>query len=532
MIAENAGFRNGMVGDLRIYPEQNIAASKIIDIFNEWSGPPLLITQPQQGKTGVAIAVADKLAKACCAENKKFAFYYLINTGDNDLKKQTARRLIKAGYGPNSKSIFIDHQNNFHKMKIDPSVDTTFIVVDECHISLGYKRPFNDLLDKMGVRYGYSTNFWKGAQKKIFILSLSATPFAHIVVNKARAGSFKTVVLGCSPDYLSLEDLYNKGRIKQSEELHDSINVTQFLRDRVEEFYNTYRNTKDTKHLIIRSIQKGPRIISEYIKKQYPGIFTVATVDMNSKEPSIDGLNDYLSYNQYESPLRITIIRSALRMGKTLDTVKHIGMWIDSPESQEDTMIQSVGRLVGYPDPDGYPSRKLATFPIYANVRHIELSINFYKNFHKNIYDTVPCGVQNSRSEQKRKYEIRNHFASQKEAEDYAGTRLRCSVVSDREDNVIGDIIRGVFRGTSPLPGQIGEGYLVYADGFQAAKKQACLRNGGKLWLRNLEKSYKELPKELHGRYIYLYPTEIITKPEIKKGCMFRIVGNKLNIQI
>ena len=409
-------------------------------------------------------------------------------------------------------------------MKIDPSVDTTFIVVDECHISLGHKRPFHDLLDKMGVRYGYSTNFWKGAQKKIFILSLSATPFAHIVVNKARAGSFKTVVLGCSQDYTSLEDIYNKGRIKQSEELHDGINVTQFLRDRVEEFYSTYRNTKDTKHLIIRSIQKGPHIISEYIKKQYPGVFAIATVDMNSKEPSIDGLNDYLSYNQYESPLRITIIRSALRMGKTLDTVKHIGMWIDSPDSQEDTMIQSVGRLVGHPDPDGYPSRKLATFPIYANVRHIELSINFYKNFN----NTVPCGVQNSRSEQKRKYEIRNHFSSQRDAEAYAGTKLRCSVVSDRDENVIGDIIRGVYRGTSPLLGQTGEGYLVYADGFQAAKNKA---NGREIWLENLKKSYEELPKELHGRYIYFYPTEIITKPEIKKGCMFRIVENKTNIQ-
>ena len=71
MTKKNAGFRNGMVREYRIYPEQNIAARKIIDIFNEWSGPPLLITQPQQGKTGVAIAVADKLAKACYAENKK-----------------------------------------------------------------------------------------------------------------------------------------------------------------------------------------------------------------------------------------------------------------------------------------------------------------------------------------------------------------------------------------------------------------------------------------------------------------------------
>jgi hypothetical protein len=497
-----------LVGETHIYSEQRKAGEEILKIFGGLAGPPLLVAQPQQGKTGVAIYVAEQLYKDAKAKGKTFEFIYLINVGDNDLKNQTETRLMKSGFLLGS-TVFVEHQNNLAKIKIDPNTDTTFIVVDECHVALTKHKLFHNFLKENGVRYGLSTNSWGGAQKKIYILSLSATPFAQMVRKKINDGSFAPVILEQSNKYLSLNDVYNKGRIKQSQKLHDNTVTTQFLRERVDEFYNTYKETIETKHLIIRSKGKGPSIISDYINQQYPKVFEIKIVDQCSKQPSIASLNDYLSndYKQNSSKLFITIIKGALRVGKTLDTVKHIGMWIDSPDATDDTMIQSVGRLFGFED-----SRKLALFPIYANIKHIENAISFYKN---PLGDIIPAGYNNSRTKENNGYGIGGFYSSVKEAEKTIGKVKRTARVSKREDAVLYDIIfDGVYRGTSTTKST--NGYLVYADGIETAKKQINIR--GNDWFEKVEKGYKKFDSD--------YP-EFSTKKyiHIKPGIKTKIIG-------
>ena len=494
-----------MVGKTPISVEQRKAGEEILKIFGELAGPPLLVAQPQQGKTGVAIYVASELASHilnvkqadALQKDKVFQFIYMINAGDNDLKHQIETRLMESGFNLGN-DVFVEHQNNYAKIQINPNALITFIVIDECHLALTKDKLFHNFLKENGVKYGCSTEEWGEAQKKIYILSLSATPFAHMVLKTMKDGSFARVILERNSQYFSLEDAYNKGRIKQSEKLHNNTVTTQFLRERVDEFYNTYKDTVETKHLIIRSKGKGPNIISDYINQQYPKVFEIKIVDQGSKKPSIASLNDYLSndYKQNSSKLFITIIKGALRVGKTLATVKYIGMWVDSPEATEDTMIQSVGRLVGFEE-----SRKLATFPIYANIKHIKNAISFYQNPRGDI---IPAGYNNSRTKEDHGYGIGGFYSSVEEAEKVIGKVERTSAVSNRKDPVLYDIIfDGIYRGTST---KSTNGYLVHADGIEKAREQINIR--GNDWFEKVEKGYKKFdndyPEFSTKKYIHI----------------------------
>lgn len=387
------------IGLLEIYDEQAKCAREIIDIFQAGKGPPLLIAQMQQGKTGVCIDVAKTFIDGCNLENKKHEVIFLTNIADNTLRSQTQFRLQKAGIDQKVKNI---HHSSLRDFTPDPNVDVRLIIIDECHVALERSnsddlKPFHEFMKKCGIKYGESVDKWEN--KNNYVLSVSATPYAHVIWQKIKNEAFKPVVLTVSDKYYSLQDMQNAGRFKKSEYCVKNGVVTTFFKDRVAEFIDMCKKDSNAGHMIIRAIGASPEAIRKYIEENYQDRISVnifESVPVNNIH-----LLDETIREAFPKPY-ISIIRGSLRAGKTLTTTKHIKMWIDSPKSKTDTMCQVVGRCLGF-EMEGIPNgnggidwvnRKTKdTFPVYCDIKELNDALEFYKT-----YECVPSGNYNKKT--------------------------------------------------------------------------------------------------------------------------------------
>lgn len=376
------------INKLRIYEEQENCAIKILNIFNKKQGPPILVAQMQQGKTGVCISVIDRFKQSCEALNKNYEIIYLINIADNDLKLQTKSRLHQAGL---ANKVKILHHSNLKNYKINKDSNLTrLIIIDECHIALGKSnqlnlKPFHEFCKNCGIKYGEHISTWENNNN--FVLSVSATPYAHIIVNKISNNCFEPVILDINKNYYSLAQMAIDGRLHKSKPTVYKNQITEFLRNRISNFSDIC-DKKGPGYMIIRSRGNGPQIIEKYIKNTSP-LNNPEVKIYDSQKDNIEDLDICLSYEP-EIPC-IIIIRGSLRAGKTLETTKYIHMWIDSPLSKTDATCQVIGRCLGFEMDDSGKNRKFQDiFPIYCNTKEINDAITFY-----NMYQTIPSGNWN-----------------------------------------------------------------------------------------------------------------------------------------
>jgi hypothetical protein len=366
------------IGSLPIFHEQVECANNILKIFDKHGGPPILIAEMQQGKTGVAIAVINQFINNCEVQNKKYEIFVLNNISDNVLISQNDIRLSKAGV---RNKVFLEQQCNFKFLEPNKDIDKRLIIIDECHIALGQHKPFHDFLTRCGIIYGESIDKW--INKENYLLSISATPYATIIQKKLNINSFEPVVLKRNTEYYSIEDIKNSNRFFQSEKLIDGDNVTDFFKCRLNEFIKICETTNG--HMVIRCIKTAPEIIRKFINTNYNDI-TVSIFD--SDKNNISMIDDVLK-EEFPKP-SVIIIKGSLRAGKTLTTTKYIKMWIEPPDSKADTTGQSVGRNCGFEMINGVNRRKQDTFPIYCNIKEIDGIVNFYKDF-----EQMPSGRWN-----------------------------------------------------------------------------------------------------------------------------------------
>lgn len=402
-------LRQEEVGKLTIYPQQIQASKEIMDLFSNRQGPPLLVAQPQGGKTNVVIHVINKFKLNMELRKTSYQIIYLINLSDNEVREQTNKRLLQSGL---TDDVEIFHHSQYKKNiegKKIKNVDFRLIIVDECHIALGKSkpgqpRPFYEAMRLMGINYGSSIDTWENQDN--YVLSVSATPYSHIIKEKLSNHSFQPVTLDVTDDYCSIKKMQVDGRLKKSEPLVKDLQATSFFKNRIEEFVdickpNTNKtNWKNLGCLIMRlSGRDNKDLIFDFIKNQYPYL---TIKEFTSDNKNINQISDYIAFN-VPKPL-IIVISGSLRAGKTLENRDNIRMWVDSAESKGDTVCQSVGRLCGYATPSekasgGYPKSK---FPIYCDTEEIQTMIDFYDNG----YERIPSGVQNKETSDKAHYEI------------------------------------------------------------------------------------------------------------------------------
>ncbi len=372
------------VGNETIYKEQVICANEIINVFEKQKGAPLLIAEMQQGKTGVCIALIDLMLETWKNMGLKYEVIYLINQADNDLRQQTEERLIDADL---LNQVKVMHHGKLrpNKNMFDPdlTVDKRLIIVDECHMSMGKGRPFHEFLMKCGINYGENLESWKN--KNNYVLSVSATSYAHVIKEKLDAGCFYKLSLEKSHKYYSLEDAKKDNRLFPSEKLIDRDDkLTPWFIKRIDEFEKSNKESGNG-YLVVRTRANGSNLIEDYISKNKENI-RVRKFDITQR--NIDRIDECL---KKEPPApTIVVIKNGLRAGKTLSTTKYIKMWIDSKNSNTDTTCQSIGRCLGFEEPRGRFEDK---FPIYCNIKNLNEAIDFY-----NDQTLIPDGIRNKKS--------------------------------------------------------------------------------------------------------------------------------------
>lgn len=343
-----------------------------MEIFEQNECYPLLIAQPQQGKTNAQIATADAFREKCKQTNKTYEIIVLTNLSANELKDQTEDRFGKAGF-INGEDTRILHHNDISSLKLK-EVDQRLIMIDECHYALGKDKVFHEFCKKNGIYYGNPINTW--INKNTYVLSISATPYASKIRedldNLKQNPSFKTVVLEVSPKYFSLMEIRNKQRLLEANDIIVDNCVSEWFKNTV---LNKYFEDcgKSNGYLVVRLTGEKVEILQKYLLGE-----GIKSEVFDNKKKNISKFDQRLNHPITDNKPKILIIKNSYRAGKTLTNTKMIRGWVESKSSDSDVVAQVVGRCCGY-EVDGH-SKFNDEFPFYCNIKKIDVAIDFYKD--------------------------------------------------------------------------------------------------------------------------------------------------------
>lgn len=378
------------VGTETIHAEQCQAGEDILSLLSvEEDTVPILVAQPQQGKTGAAIYVIDRFIKTAKLENETFRVIYLTNMSDNDLRNQVKERMERAWLDDD---VEVLHLGDLEDIEVE-DVDRTLIVTDECHYAIDKDCRFHRFLQEHGIEYGKPRSTWR--DRSVFLLPISATPFAHMVLTQMEKDAFTIVPLPLNGYYYSLKDAWEDGRLIQSEQIINGNNrPTQFLADIISDFNSTCAE-RGAGYLVIRLKGEKQDALRQFIAMNHPRI-RIRGYSTTRNDDAISRLDTTLSIEP-ERPT-VVLIKDGARAGKTLTTTKHIHGWYESPTSKSDAMLQSL-RPLGY-------GKRGDIFPIYCNTAEVEDSIRFYEDLYDGKSDfKITSGNRNKASHHRNRYQ-------------------------------------------------------------------------------------------------------------------------------
>ena len=377
-----------MIGNETIHSEQVQAGNEILDCLGNGIRNPLLVAQPQQGKTGVAIYVLDRFIKDAKARGLSCQAIYLINLGDNELRKQTCLRLRKAHLDDD---VIVIHRNDIDDREIDIDFDKILIIMDECHYAIDKGSPVHKFLLEHGIDYGNPVGNWKN--DSVNILSISATPFAHSIREATQSGAFHSIPLPMNPNYYSLAQMMEDKRLIQSMPIvAGKRRVTPFMDAIMAQFCEDCE-VRGNGYFVIRQNGTRSHAIRDHILRTYGNDIRIEGYSTNADdEGDIDELDEVLAIEP-EKPT-VVLIRGTLRAGKTLKTTKFLRGWYESSSAKSDAKLQAL-RSLGYASDDGH-SKFNDVFPVYCNMRELQEEITFYENLlGEDGTFVVPSGIRN-----------------------------------------------------------------------------------------------------------------------------------------
>lgn len=381
------------IGLQDIHAESEAAAIEIAKILNEGLYTPLLVSQPQQGKTQTMTAVVDQFIRNCIANNQLWQVIIVSmandDDDDDDVKNQIKDRFYAAGL--NYSQLTVEHLGGLKSIKINPLVQKRLIILDECHIGIGKDRKLDGWLRiNFGINYNKLPATWQ--DKSTQILSVSATPYTqNILANCGGVNKiFELIILKAGNDYYSMKHMIETNRLNNSFKMSNKLNgknvISQDMKNCLAEFIENCVY-KGIGYLIIRLHGDNYNTIKSYIDnilKIRNQTFSSSKSDTPNKE--IDGVIS----SPPPEPM-ILIVKGALRCGKTFTTTQYIRGMVDSPNSKADTASQSfAGRCCGRLDARSH-SKFSDTFPIYCNYQSIEEAVSYYDTMN----NLIPNGNNN-----------------------------------------------------------------------------------------------------------------------------------------
>lgn len=400
-----------MIGSEIIYPMQVVASDEILSAFDEGKRSVLLVSQPQQGKTGVCLRVIHRFLTDILADRHinngtepwrlgqktPNQAIYIINLSDNQVINQTMDRLDKGALGGDVTIMYPVSKNTNHRMPLPDG--KVLVVMDECHYALRKRGPIHELLSSWGIEYGKDPATW--TNKNAYVLSVSATPYAHCIKHIKDPRSFHIVPLRNekSDGYYSLLHAKETGRLKQSHRILQKGQPTAFLAMILDKFLDDCRQDGNGFFVIRATGQDNIRAIHKFVEERYGNDIAVEgfSTDTQMNDTNIGRLENTLCLPQASiTKPKVVLIRGSMRAGKTLRTTKNIRGWYESPTSKSDAKVQSL-RPLGYAK-DGH-SKFADTFPIYCNMKEVDEEIGFYEEVLSGANPSIiPSGNNNKPS--------------------------------------------------------------------------------------------------------------------------------------
>jgi hypothetical protein len=214
-----------------IYQNQQDAANKCIEAYNNGAVAVCLIAQPGTGKTGTAQAVMIHMTTNPSDEEIIYSENIINCSGmsDNDWETQFKNSVL-----PAFRDNIFHRQNLIKQTDKLKSIKNALIIADECHIASGSKMTIAKILKHAGI---LDVNVLE--IKNIKMLDISATPDAVLYDYKKWGSKCAIVKIQPGPSYKGFEEMLKDERIIDApnlEEVDDYHELLDFLDER-------YKNT-------------------------------------------------------------------------------------------------------------------------------------------------------------------------------------------------------------------------------------------------------------------------------------------------
>lgn len=419
------------LGYERIFPLQQRVAEKAMKMLldNEKAATknkrsPLIIMQPQGGKTGVMAETASQFIDDCIARKRTYQIVSLCGLPHLDLMNQTRDRLtenLRDGDIPvgaqlhvkvatsrlhryptstpyQREGIVIRHNSpKLRRLDLNAPVDVRLWLADEVHLGNVKDGNIDLMLQNHGVRICDQIHTWDNGRTINHVVGVSATPSAHMIksdnLDLQGESLFHWIYEPPPDDYNSLARMRANLRLRQTQPLFlDNGLPSDFLLQVHRDFLKACK-TQGPGHLVIRATGERNDRLMDFINRRGRGI---ECLPFDAKLGNIDELNKRLSVQPSEPT--IVVIRGSMRAGMTLGIDNSIRGWVETESATSDSQAQSgVGRACGY-------GRNAETYPIYCDLDHVDKWIATYDALDKNKTPEVPPGIQNRGLGARRRY--------------------------------------------------------------------------------------------------------------------------------
>jgi len=420
-----------------IHPQQQRVGKRALDklLANEKAATenkrsPLILLQPQGGKTGVIAWIISLFIEDCIARGRTFQIIVLCGLSEVVLASQTKDRLLEStqpsdgatGVGAqldvkastsrllrlpklpgdlHRERIPILHNSvKLRQYDLNIPVDVRLWIGDECHIGNVKIGNIDTLLRNHGVKQNEQIHTWDNSKTINHLVGVSATPSAHMAmsdnIDLQGPSLFTWIYETPPPNYNSFKTMRAKDRLKQTDPLFLADGTpTDFLK-RVHTDFLKVCEADGPGHLVVRATGKKHAQLMGYINRRGR---KVECREFDSMSQNIDGLTTYLSTKPAEPT--IVIIRGSMRAGITLDHKHHIRGWVETESATSDTVAQSgAGRACGY-------NRTGDTYPIYCDLRHVDSWIEAYDTLDSESRSVpIPSGRQNHGMRSRNRYPV------------------------------------------------------------------------------------------------------------------------------
>lgn len=325
-----------------IYDNQKACGNEIIEAFNSNHPVVLLLAQMQMGKSGTYWYVI-KQALTTKMVDKVFI---ISGNREKDLRQQihSDRLAYTKDFVNLRNKISVLWGSDLYSQN-KPIVDVpsnTLVVWDESHYAQSksngpYKFFKHNNLD--GMLNG-SMALSDILEKRVFLLTVSATPFSELYANHITPSVYHKVIrLTPENSYYGVDYYMEAKRIHESFEINDN-NTEEF-----KQVLSKYNTPKNPKYILIRVCQN---------KKNSPIIANICdTLNMNCCV--MNSVRRTITVNDFNiAPMKptVVILCGMLRMGKVVPK-EHIAMVFEEKTRKNTRLIDTglqglLGRMCGY----------------------------------------------------------------------------------------------------------------------------------------------------------------------------------------